>query len=76
MLLEQTHDKLITMKLYGMANALKTRLERVDHQSLTKEEFFSLIIDDEWLYRENRKLVSRLKVAKFKERAAAIEDID
>lgn len=76
MLLEQTHDKLIAMKLYGMANALKTRLERVDHQSLTKEEFFSLIVDDEWLYRENRKLVSRLKVAKFKERAAAIEDVD
>src|SRR5690606_16242746 len=44
--------------------------------NLTKEEFVSLIIDDEWLYRENRKLVSRLKVAKFKERAAAIEDID
>ena len=76
MSLEQTHDKLIAMKLYGMANALKTRLERVDHQSLTKEEFVSLLVDDEWLYRENRKLVSRLKVAKFKERAAAIEDID
>ena len=76
MLLEQTHDKLIAMKLYGMANALKTRLERLDHQNLTKEEFFSLIVDDEWLYRENRKLVARLKVAKFKERAAAIEDID
>ena len=26
------------------------------------------LVDDEWLYRENRKLVSRLKVAKFKER--------
>ena len=76
MLLEQTHDKLIAMKLYGMANALKTRLERVDHQSLTTEEFVSLLVDDEWLYRENRKLVSRLKLAKFKERAAAIEDID
>jgi len=76
MLLEQTYEKLIAMKLYGMANALKTRLERVDHQNLTKEEFVSLLIDDEWLYRENRKLTSRLKVAKFKERAAAIEDID
>jgi DNA replication protein DnaC len=76
MLIEQTHEKLIAMKLYGMANALKTRLERVDHQSLTKEEFVSLIIDDEWLYRENRKLTARLKLAKFKERAAAIENID
>jgi DNA replication protein DnaC len=76
MLLEQTHEKLIAMKLYGVAHALKTRLERADHQSLTKEEFVSLLVDDEWLYRENRKLTARLKVARFKERAAAVENID
>ncbi|HXF45277.1 MAG TPA: ATP-binding protein [Burkholderiaceae bacterium] len=35
-----------------------------------------LLVDDEWLYRENRKLTARLKVAKFKEREAAIENID
>lgn len=76
MLLEQTHEKLIAMKLYGIAHALKTRMERADHQSLTKEEFVALIVDDEWLYRENRKLSARLKVAKFKERSAAVENID
>lgn len=76
MLLEQTYDKLIAMKLFGMANALKERLARVDHQSLSKEEFVSLLVDDEWLYRENRKLSALLKLAKFKERAAAIENID
>jgi DNA replication protein DnaC len=76
MLLEQTLDKLNTMKLYGMANALKERLARVDHQSLSKEEFISLVVDDEWLCRENRKLTARLKLAKFKERDAAVENID
>jgi len=76
MLLEQTHDKLVAMKLYGMANTIKERLERVDHQSLSKEEFLGLLVDDEWLYRENRKLTARLKVAKFKEHEAAIENID
>lgn len=76
MLLEQTHDKMITMKLYGMAHSVTERLERVDHQSLSKEEFLGLIVDDEWLYRENRKLTTRLKVARFKEREAAIENID
>jgi DNA replication protein DnaC len=76
MLFEQTHEKLIAMKLYGMANTLKERLERVDHQSLSKEEFLGLLVDDEWLYRENRKLTARLKVAKFKEREAAVENID
>jgi hypothetical protein len=39
MLLEQTHEKMIAMKLYGMAGSLKERLERADHQSLSKEEF-------------------------------------
>ncbi|HEX9875432.1 MAG TPA: IS21-like element helper ATPase IstB [Gammaproteobacteria bacterium] len=76
MLLEQTHDKMIAMKLYGMAHSVTERLERADHQSLSKEEFLGLIVDDEWLYRENRKLTTRLRVAKFKEREAAIENID
>jgi len=76
MLLEQTHDKLIAMKLFGIAHALKDRLARVDHQDLSKAEFLGLLVDDEWLYRENRKLTARLKVAKFKQRAASIEDID
>jgi DNA replication protein DnaC len=76
MLLEQTLDKLNTMKLYGLGKSLKERLERQDHQSLSKAEFVGLLVDDEWLYRENRKLSGRLKVAKFKDRAAAIEAIN
>jgi DNA replication protein DnaC len=76
MLLEQTHDKLTAMKLFGMSRSLKDRLERHDHQSLSKAEFLGLLVDDEWLYRENRKLTARLKVARFKQRSASIEDID
>lgn len=74
MLLEQTHDKLIAMKLFGMAAAMKERLARRDHQDLSKPEFFGLLVDDEWLYRQNRKLSARLKVAKFKQRSAAVEN--
>jgi DNA replication protein DnaC len=76
MLLEQTLDKLNTMKLFALAKSLQERLERQDHQSLSKAEFIGLLVDDEWLYRENRKLTARLRVAKFKERAASIEGID
>ena len=76
MLSEQTHEKLIQMKLFGMAAALKERLNRVDHQNLSASELLGLIVDDEWLYREHRKLTARLKVAKFKERNACIENID
>jgi DNA replication protein DnaC len=76
MLLEQTYDKLIAMKLFGMANALKERLQRTEHQHLSTTDFLGLLVDDEYLYRENRKLTARLQVAKFKERAACLEDID
>jgi len=40
------------------------------HAKCSQPEFVGLLVDDEWLYRENRKLSSRLKLAKFKERAA------
>lgn len=76
MLLEQTYEKLIAMKLFGMANALKERIDRVDHHGLSHTDFLGLLVDDEYLYREQRKLTARLKLAKFKQRAACIEDID
>ena len=76
MLLEQTIDKLNTMKLFALAKSLKERLERQDHQSLSKAEFVGLLVDDEWLHRENRKLTGRLKVAKFKDRSASIEGLN
>jgi len=76
MLLEQTLDKLNAMKLFALAKSLKERLERQDHQSLSKAEFVGLLVDDEWLYRENRKLSARLRGAQFKDRAASVEGIN
>lgn len=54
MILEQTIEKLIQMRLIGMANSLRERSTRADHKDLSPSEFFGLIIDDEWIYRENR----------------------
>lgn len=76
MLDEQTHQKLTAMKLFGMAHSIRERLGRRDHQDLSKAEFVGLLVDDEWLYRENRKLGARLRVAKFKQRAASLENLD
>jgi DNA replication protein DnaC len=75
-ILEQTLDKLNSMKLFGLAKALAERLERHDHQELDKAAFVGLLVDDEWLYRENRKLAARLKTAQFKDRSACIEGVD
>ncbi len=76
MLIEQTYDKLSQMKLFGMLGAVKERLSSPSHQDLSFTELLGLIVDDEWLYRENRKLTTRLKGAKFKERDACLEGID
>lgn len=76
MLLEQTNEKLAKMKLFGMLNSVKDRLSRPDHQSLSASELLSFVVDDEWLYRENKKMSSRLREAKFKEQTACIENLD
>jgi len=76
MLIEQTNEKLAQMKLFGMMEGLKTRLGRADHSELGFTDFFGLVVDDEWMARENRKLANRFKVAKFKEQSACIENLE
>lgn len=75
MTLEETLHKLNQMKLFAMAKSITERLARGDHQDLGVEEMISLIVDDEWLSRENRKLTNRLKKARFKV-PATLEAID
>jgi DNA replication protein DnaC len=76
MLLEQTLDKLRAMKLIQMAKSLEERVSKPDHQGLSIADFVGLLVDDEFLHRENAKMASRLSSAKFKERAACMEGID
>lgn len=75
MTLEETMTKLNQMKLFAMAKSLAERLARTDHQDIGIEEMISLLVDDEWLSRENRKLAARIKKAKFKV-PATLEAID
>lgn len=76
MLLEQTVEKLNQMKLFGMAESLKDRLARPDHQDLSAADLFGFIVDDEWINRHNKKTQSRINAARFKERNACLENID
>jgi DNA replication protein DnaC len=75
MLAEQTLEKLTAMKLHGMANALRQWLDQPKNKDLAPADLVGLLTDAEWLYRENRKLGSRLKKARFR-LSAAVEDID
>ena len=76
MLTEQTVDKMISMKMYKMAESFKERLGRTDHRSLDHSEFIGLLVDDEYQNRQNKKMTTRLRGAKFKETQACVENID
>lgn len=75
MLNQPTLEKLQTMKLHGMADAFRTQLETTDASQLSFEERFAMLVDQQWLWKENRALARRLRSAKLKERGV-IEDID
>jgi DNA replication protein DnaC len=74
-LVEQTLEKLTTMKLHGMAKAFRQWLDQPKDKDLAPADLIGLLADAEWLYRENRKLELRLKNAKLRQ-PASIEDID
>lgn len=75
MLTEQTLDKLDTMKLAGMAGALRSHLATPNRPPLDALELVGTLVDAEFLARDNRRLTTRLRSARFKEQAA-VEDID
>ena len=75
MTLEETIEKLGKMKMATMARSIRERLSLPDHQDLSHQEMIGLIIDDEYLARENRKMSNRLKEARVKI-IATMEGID
>jgi DNA replication protein DnaC len=75
MLNQPTLEKLQIMKLHGMADAFRVQLETTDTSQLSFEERFAMLVDQQWLWKENRALARRLRSAKLKERGV-IEDID
>jgi len=75
MLNQPTIEKLHAMKLHGMADAFRSQLEITNMSPLSFEERFAMLVDQQWLWKENRALARRLISAKLKERGV-IEDID
>ena len=76
MLNQPTIDKLTQMRLAGMLEELRRQSEQPGHySSMSFEERFGLIVEQEWLAKENRRLSARLRHAKIKQ-PACVEDID
>ena len=75
MLTEHTLEKLYSMKLDGMADAFKNQINQSGMDDLSFEERFSLLVDNLWTWKEDRRMGRLLANAKLKLNAC-IEDID
>ena len=75
MLAEQTHEKLVEMKLRGMAAGFRHFLDEANPNQLSFEERLGILVDREWDERQRRRLTRRLQMAKLRE-AACLEDIN
>ena len=74
--MEQTITKLNEMRLFGMAQSYTERRIKPDHKDLSFDEFFGLVVEDEYIYRKNKKLTRLIRDARFKFSSACLEDID
>jgi DNA replication protein DnaC len=75
MLKHPTLDKLESLRLLGMAKALREQNEITDCATLSFDERLGLLVDREVTERENTRMNARLKRAKLRH-TATMEDID
>jgi DNA replication protein DnaC len=75
MLSQPLMEKLLAMRWQGMVEALKTQEQDRAIHELSFLERLSLLVDQQWNWRENQALERRLKAAKLRG-PACVEDID
>lgn len=68
-------EKLLAMRLHGMAEALQGQEQDPAVRELSFLERLGLLVDRQWNWRQNQALARRLKVAKLRGNAC-LEDID
>ena len=68
-------EKLLTMRLQGMADAWKAQEQDPAMRELSFPERFGMLVDRQWSWRENQALARRLKAAKLRGNAC-VEEID
>jgi len=75
-LTEPTLEKLKTLRLYALGDAWTAQQKDPETQKLSFDERLGMLVDAEWLARENRRLGRLLKEAKLRIGSACVEDID
>jgi len=76
MLSTPTLDKLQALKLPAMAQAWTAQQQTADLAALGFDERFGLLVDAEWLARDNKRVARALQEAKLKLPQASVEAID
>lgn len=76
MLTEPTIEKLRAMRLLAMAEAWQAQQRSTEVSGMDFDERFGLLVDAEYMKRENRSLARRLSEAKLRHGHACIEDFD
>ena len=75
MLLEPTINKMQALKLDGMVEALEEQRRTTDKGSWSFEDRLAMLVERQWLWKENRTMKTRLKFAKLRQ-TACVEDIN
>src|ERR1700730_3766854 len=76
MLTSPTVEKLRALRLHAMLAAWETQQQDPNITSLAFDERLALLVDAEWLARENRRLARALQEAKLRPSHACLEAVD
>jgi DNA replication protein DnaC len=76
LLTEPTIEKLKTMRLDGLVAAWAEQQQQPKVAQLSFDERLGLLVDAEWMHRENRRMNRALREAKLRLTQACVEDIE
>jgi hypothetical protein len=76
MLIEPTIEKLKAMRLDAMASLWREQASKLDFHQLAFDERFGMLVDAEWLHRENKRIATALRDAKLRLTSACVEDLE
>jgi DNA replication protein DnaC len=76
MLYTQTLEKLRALRLDGMVQALEEQRQQKDIVQLDFEDRLALLVERQWIWKENRGMTLRLTNAQLKISSATLEDLD
>jgi DNA replication protein DnaC len=75
-MMNQTLEKLSTMRLSVMEQEVRRQMELPAMTELSFEERLSMLVDAQWLSRQNKELYRLLKAANLRNPEACLEDVD